>query len=381
MLRVFFLITFICFFQSLIAQTIRIGLFTGSKIKELQLQIGQGSYLMQVKAENSGLGLLKQINPDDTYLLKPYNGMVQVYSKGQLFLQGETILLQQKNLEDFCNWTILSPSSKMRSYEGDFELVNFKGDLRLINNLDIETYLEGVVSSEGGDGQRLAYYEAQAVISRTYALSNLNRHQNENFALCERVHCQAYLNKRKGSVIIDTAVQHTKGLVLLNDESTYYPTFFHANCGGQTCEPQYIWNEPIQGLQSFRDTFCIHTKQAHWVKSIPLHQWTDFLVEKYNFPVFDSSSVALMQAFRQDQRMAFYLNPVYGIPLRDLRDHFKLKSTFFDAIIVGQEVILYGKGFGHGVGLCQEGAMQMARKGYTFDQILRFYYPNASLAK
>jgi len=317
MLRVFFLITFICFFQSLIAQTIRIGLFTGSKIKELQLQIGQGSYLMQVKAENSGLGLLKQINPDDTYLLKPYNGMVQVYSKGQLFLQGETILLQQKNLEDFCNWTILSPSSKMRSYEGDFELVNFKGDLRLINNLDIETYLEGVVSSEGGDGQRLAYYEAQAVISRTYALSNLNRHQNENFALCERVHCQAYLNN----------------------------------------------------------------KQAHWVKSIPLHQWTDFLVEKYNFPVFDSSSVALMQAFRQDQRMAFYLNPVYGIPLRDLRDHFKLKSTFFDAIIVGQEVILYGKGFGHGVGLCQEGAMQMARKGYTFDQILRFYYPNASLAK
>jgi stage II sporulation protein D len=79
--------------------------------------------------------------------------------------------------------------------------------------------------------------------------------------------------------------------------------------------------------------------------------------------------------------MAFYLHPVYGIPLRDLREQFKLKSTFFDAVVVGSEVMLYGKGFGHGVGLCQEGAMQMAKKGYSFDQILQYYYPGARLTK
>jgi len=49
--------------------------------------------------------------------------------------------------------------------------------------------------------------------------------------------------------------------------------------------------------------------------------------------------------------------------------------------VVGEEVILYGKGFGHGVGLCQEGAMQMAKKGYSYDQILRFYYPGAALSQ
>jgi stage II sporulation protein D len=92
-------------------------------------------------------------------------------------------------------------------------------------------------------------------------------------------------------------------------------------------------------------------------------------------------SVALLQSFVQPQRMAFYLHPVYGIPLRDLREQFKLKSTFFDAVVVGSEVMLYGKGFGHGVGLCQEGAMQMAKKGYAFDQILQYYYPGASLTK
>lgn len=373
-----FLVWF-CF--SLSAQTIRIGLFTGSKIKELQLQVGQGTYLLQNKDDQTGIGAFKILNPTEPYQFKIYNGMVQVLSKGQLQLQAASILLTQKSQEDFCNWTVLSPAAKMRSYEGDFEISIIKGELRLINILDIETYLEGVVSSEGGNGQRLAYYEAQAVISRTYALNNLNRHQNENYALCERVHCQAYLNKRAGTATIDTAVQHTKGYVLLTEDADYYPTFFHANCGGQTCEPQYIWNEQIKGLQSFQDTFCIHTKQAQWVKSIPLDQWTNFLVEKYNFPLQDTISMELLQAFRQTQRMAFYLHPVYGIPLRDLRDQFKLKSTFFDAIIVGQEVMLYGKGFGHGVGLCQEGAMQMAKKGYAFDQILRYYYPGATLSR
>jgi stage II sporulation protein D len=208
----------------------------------------------------------------------------------------------------------------------------------------------------------------------------LKRHQKEGYELCERVHCQSYLHKRTGSALIDTAVFQTKSVVLLDQAGQYFPTFFHANCGGQTCEPQDVWNEPIGGLSSFRDTFCVHTQQATWVKRIPLQTWNSFLSKNYNFPLTDSMSVALMQEFRQPVRSAFYLHPVYGIPLRDLRDQFKLKSTFFDAVVDGQEVILYGKGFGHGVGLCQEGAMQMAKKGYTYDQILRFYYSGVQLS-
>lgn len=381
MMKLLFLSYFLFFGFVSFTQPIRIGLFTGSKLKEIKLQVGQGTYMLEVEAENATETSFLLLNSLDTYLINSHNGLVQIFSKGQLLLQGATLLLTQKNQEDFCNFSPLSPSLKMRSYEGDFELKMNKGELRIINILDLETYLEGVVSSEGGNGQKLAYYEAQAVISRTYALSNLNRHQNENFSLCESVHCQAYLSKRTGSVGIDSAVLHTKGYILLDDASHYYPTFFHANCGGQTCEPQTIWNEPIKGLQSFQDTFCIHTKQAHWVKSIPLQQWTDFLTEKYNFPIQDSMSYSLLQSFRQDHRKAFYLHPIYGIPLRDLREKFKLKSTFFDAVVVGQEMMLYGKGFGHGVGLCQEGAMQMAKKGYSFDQILKFYYPGATLTK
>jgi stage II sporulation protein D len=117
--------------------------------------------------------------------------------------------------EDFCNWSVPALSSKTRAYEGDFELRVSKGNLSLVNTVPIDIYLEGVVSSEGGPGHQKAYYQAQAVISRTYALQNQTRHQKEGFDLCDRVHCQAYLHKRTGSSIIDTAVFQTKSVVLL----------------------------------------------------------------------------------------------------------------------------------------------------------------------
>ena len=85
----------------------------------------------------------------------------------------------------------------------------------------------------------------------------------------------------------------------------------------------------------------------------------------------------MMYTFNQPQRKAFYIHPSLGIPLRDLREEFGLKSTFFSCFPEGDEVVLRGRGFGHGVGLCQEGAMKMARSGYTFDQIITFYFPGA----
>ena len=73
--------------------------------------------------------------------------------------------------------------------------------------------------------------------------------------------------------------------------------------------------------------------------------------------------------------MAFYHHPVLGIPLRDIRQQFKLKSTFFTNFLDGNEVLIRGKGYGHGVGLCQEGAMRMAKYNYNYIQIAIYYFP------
>jgi stage II sporulation protein D len=162
---------------------------------------------------------------------------------------------------------------------------------------------------------------------------------------------------------IDTAVLATHNIVMQELSGNLIDAYFHANCGGQTCEPHYIWNEKIDYLTTFKDTFCIYTKQATWEKRIDRNEWIDFLVNKYDYPLHDSLCAAMVCNFDQPERLAFYLHPMFGIPLRDVRDHFDLKSTFFSCYPEGEQVVLKGRGFGHGVGLCQEGAMKMARYG------------------
>lgn len=378
-MRLLFLFYLLFCFHTHYCQTIRVRIYDGINAKELQCVIGSGNYLL---AANQPDGSTKYIalNTLAQGRFKISGSQLQFVQNGNLILQASQFELIQQNREDFINWSIPAISTKTRAYEGDFELSLRKGQICLINRIELETYLEGVVSSEGGNGHQKAYYQAQAIISRTYALSNAERHQKDGFALCDRVHCQAYLHKRSGTALIDSAVFQTSAIVLLDADNQYFPTFFHANCGGQTCAPQEVWNEQIMGLHSFKDTFCIHTKQATWVKRIPIATWTSYLVENYGFPLQDSTAYALMQNFQSTDRCAFYLHPVYGIPMRDLREAFKLKSSYFDAEVIGQEIVLHGRGFGHGVGLCQEGAMNMAKQGFTYDQILRFYYSGAHLS-
>jgi stage II sporulation protein D len=79
--------------------------------------------------------------------------------------------------------------------------------------------------------------------------------------------------------------------------------------------------------------------------------------------------------------LTFYLDPIYKIPLNELRDEFKLKSTFFSAEIIDENILLQGRGFGHGVGLCQEGAMNMSKLGYKHEQILNHYFNGMYLNK
>jgi stage II sporulation protein D len=227
----------------------------------------------------------------------------------------------------------------------------------------------------------MEYYKVQAIISRTYAIKYRSKHEKSGFNLCDGTHCQAYFHKRNQTSLIDSAVRYTRRAVLIDSTNELSATFFHANCGGQTCEPDAVWNQKMIGFSSFKDTFCIHTSQAKWTKKIPLKDWFTFLEEKYHFPTWDSLSYSLAVNFAQDERKAFYINPFYGIPLRDIREAFNLKSTYFDCKKEGEFLVLNGRGFGHGVGLCQEGAMNMAKKAINYEQILNFYFPERKLMK
>jgi stage II sporulation protein D len=358
-----------------LTQTFKLSIFTESNIKSLSFQPGTGTYFLM-----NDTGFVRKIVPADliTINLGISNKLDLKLNNTYLFSSLKVYLFHEKS-ENNAKLKPISPAIKERSYEGDFELINKAGKIQVFNLIDIDQYLEGVVESESGTGQNLEYYKAQTVISRTYALKYKNKHAADGFNLCDRVHCQAYLHRRLNAAVIDSAVRQTKNLIMLDEKNNLYATYFHANCGGQTCQPDYVWNETLPGFDSFKDTFCIRTKQANWEKKIPVNEWKAFMVNKYDFPVWDSLSNYQLYNFQQSERHAFFIHPFYGIPLRDLREAFQLKSTFFSCSLDGEFVVLKGRGFGHGVGLCQEGAMNMSKKGFDYQQILLFYYPKMRL--
>jgi stage II sporulation protein D len=373
--RIGFLLFFLFFFAFTNAQQIRIGLYNSQNISTVRFIPKNGSFYIF-----SDTNLIFKATGSDIIETKAFlNDKIEVFINGSLLgIHKKLSLISEKN-ENYLETKLTKPNLKPRLYEGDFVVDNKKGFLDIINEIDLEQYLEGVIESEAGPGQRTEYYKVQAIISRTYALKYWEKHRSSGFNLCDGTHCQAYLHKRNQSSLIDSAVKYTRSIVLMDSSGELSATFFHANCGGQTCEPDQVWNEKILGFTSFRDTFCIHTKQANWTKKIPVKDWFTFLEDKYNFPTWDSLSYDMAANFIQNERKAFYINPIYGIPLRDIRDAFKLKSTYFNCKIEGDFIVLNGKGFGHGVGLCQEGAMNMSKYGFRFEQILSFYYPYRKL--
>lgn len=359
----------ICFFGGFgFSQQMRIGIFHSQQVKTLSISVHEGSY--QVFGDTVSLGALETIMLEykSNGVAVTSNGVLRVYSKISVVEDTVNCAVQLKSI---------NPASKSHLYRDNFEITRGAKGLRIVNLVGINNYLTGVIESEGGGGRHLEYYKVQALMSRTYALKNLDRHEKDGYELCDGVHCQAYHNMLRYTPLIETAVEATTGLVLVDEKNTLVTTYFSANCGGQVCDASYVWNTSVPYVKPFIDTFCIHTKQATWTKTIDKYVWRNYMRDQ--FGVTETQVGDLLYTYNQENRSAFYLHPSLGIPLRDLREKFGLKSTYFSTHLEGEKVVLEGRGFGHGVGLCQEGAMEMAKSGYDFTQIARFYFYNVTI--
>lgn len=345
------------------AQEVRIGLLHTLKVKKLSISKYQGDY--SIYGDSTHLGGLESaiIDLNGEKVRISFNGVYHSYDK---------IILIQDTVNSASKVKSLSPTSRDHYYRDNLEISNNNGRMRVVNVVDMKNYLAGVIESEGGGGRHLEYYKVQALMSRTYALKNEHRHAKDGFQLCDGVHCQAYHNMLRYTNSIHKAVEQTSGKVLVDARDNLVTSYFSANCGGQICDASDVWNNSVPYVQTFVDTFCIHTRQATWTKSIEKYKWKAYL--KDQFGVTEALYGDQIYNFTQEQRSAFYIHPSLGVPLRDLRVKFKLKSTFFSTSLEGSKVVINGRGFGHGVGLCQEGAMNMAKLGYDYTQIARFYF-------
>ncbi len=351
------------------AADIRVGLFYDSQVQSVVFSVVEGEYILSgdgrqiavirrstmfhVEISGSGLVVSDTLQSYGTFLKLEFKGV----SKNNVF-QVKPVFpsLPSKESEDF-----LSVSPRDRS-------------LQMINILDLEKYIPGTVEAEGGSNAGIEYYKAQAVLTRTFAIKNFTRHATQGFNLCDGVHCQAFKGKSHMNRLIYDAVSQTVNKILVDQTGDPIMTAYHANCGGLTCSAFMAWNKDLPYLPSVHDPFCDGSSQRNWTKTIPLQDWNNYLSKK-GVPVGLEPASQLQV---QDGKNSFILK-IKRFPCHMLRDDFKLKSSFFTIEESDGSVILHGHGYGHGVGLCQEGAIEMARVGYSYIDILMFYFHGVSL--
>lgn len=263
--------------------------------------------------------------------------------------------------------------NKELRYAGSLTITAREGRLTLVNTVAMDTYVSRVVQSEVGNSAHVEYYKIQGIICRTYAVGNRGRHKEQGFDLCDHQHCQVYGGSIEPSETIAKATAATSGIVMA--DTVYRPILaaFHANCGGQTANSEDVWAERKSYLRSVTDTFCLDQRSATWAERVPL--------EKLRNQFSADAEALLVDGFemKHAQRPVTLTIGKERVRMSDLRRDLRLRSAYFDLKVEQAEVVLTGKGFGHGVGLCQQGAMQMAQKGHAYSEILGHYFTGVAL--
>ena len=350
---------------------VKIRLFSSYKPESAVITVTDGVYELDSFSEKSST----LIN-GDLVIISRYNGKLSVKPRNSNGFLCDSILLTGKTGKDAFSLRLNSNTPVRQNYSGDLRCLPDFGTLLFINTCNIEDYVSGVVTTEGGTGKRPEYFKTQAVIVRTYMYKYFDRHISDGYNLCDNTHCQAF-NGLSTDTLVENATRQTKGLVILGPDSSLVISAFHSNCGGETAAAEDVWlsNQPY--LKKVTDPYCLNSPNARWYRSISLNEWKAYMNRSGFAGKSDNPAIF---SFSQSSRLADYRAGTFSLPLRQVRSDLNLRSTFFSLIVKGDSVILNGRGYGHGVGLCQEGAMVMAAKNFTFRQIISFYYTGVIIA-
>jgi stage II sporulation protein D len=280
-------------------------------------------------------------------------------------------------------------SNAVRSTEGGFVRVRSVGG-NLILEMTMDEYLRGVVTAEAGTETEIEALKALAVVARGYALFNGGRHAGEGYDYCSTTHCQRYVD---GSVrdAVRAAVEQTRGTVLTDDENNPVESYFHASCGGGTSDTEAVWGTASSNIvRGIRDEYCTASGARRWLDRISAKDLARALETD---PRTDAGArVEGIEVTERDASGRVKWLTIEGAKRRRMRGwDFKMivgralgwhliKSTKFEVVRAGAEFHFRGSGFGHGLGLCQDGSHTAARRGADFKQILVHYFPAARIA-
>jgi len=366
--RYFFLLLAI-FLPAITYAQVSIRLFYGEPSDALVIRISRGEYMIIADGKNVG-----SAGVDEMIFISRTEGAINVSFVNRPGLKADSVFLEQGSSDDLFSVKRVGVDRSFVEYDGSVAIVNDLGTLLVINNIDIEKYIAAVVQAEGGSTAHSEYFKTQAVIARTYACMHLGKHGDEGYDLCDDVHCQVYHGRCSRTNITD-AVFSTAGLVITDADTNLIIAPFHSNCGGETIAADEVWLSGRPYLVPVIDPYCSSSRNASWEKQVGRQEWVTYLRESG----YKGDEENVDAPFRQDARTRYFSIGDFNIPFTVIRNDFRLRSSFFSIVPQGDNITISGKGYGHGVGLCQEGAMVMAKRGFTFDTIIKFYYNNVKI--
>ena len=264
-------------------------------------------------------------------------------------------------------------------YREEIEFNRQGNVVKPVNVLNMESYLYGVINSEMPSSWPIEAQKAQAIAARTYASRVHNKHSD--YDLCDTVHCQAYLGFKNETDAGRSAVELTSG------EKAYFNNelidcVYFSSSGGATFNSEDVWLGETPYLKGFKDNNEVES--LTWTRSFTYSDLTRLtsalgtnIGEVYSVvPTYNKDGLVLNLSFigrngkatiTKEQVRTFFSSTPEG----------SLKSRNFVVVnSTSNGIVLNGKGYGHGVGMSQYGAKNMAQTGHKYTDILSYYYKN-----
>ena len=343
----------------------RVLIFAEQEYSRLQVKVKGGSYTLTAYTPDSIFTM--EYGPDDVHPLYTFRGDLRLNRAGCDSIRITTKDTFVVRVLRGKNWTAERP------YLGDFilrpNLIYLEGVVRT----PVESYIAGVVEAEGGSSSTAeAYYKAQAVLARTWLITNIKKHVSEGFHIKDDQSSQAF----KGLPHSKNAKTIAKACASLGDTVALYNGapiigFYHSNSGGYTALPEQVWSKALPYCRVVLDPFSKKGSKAAWQKTYSWDDWQKYWSRAIDWSVFDWTAF-----FSQlpDTRSTQWTLGDQTFKMETVRRDFKWRSAYVLPEATTEGVMVHGFGFGHGVGMAQQGAMLMGRAGFDWKEILDFYF-------
>jgi len=265
---------------------------------------------------------------------------------------------------------------------------NAKGSLDVISRLELDDYLKSVIPFEGNPKWALESLKAQAVASRTFALTKMLARRNEEYDVSSGFMSQVYAGKQIENDRTNQAVDATRGEVLLYKEKIF-PAYFHSTCGGATTAADLVWRvKPLAPLGGVDCKFCQRSPHYKWEAVVTPAEIKEKLA-KQEMPVSEVLGIRTDKIDRTGRAHKLVIQSTWAEKVVDADafrvwvDPMRLKSNLITKIKTNDAgaFVFKGRGWGHGVGMCQYGMKYLGELGYGYQEILGYYFPGAQVSK